>query len=705
MCVACLGERYKITAQLDELSPEMLMCKACGRWRTSNKGKASGTAGETWAHAELESRELLGICLKQGIEHCLLKNRMTLQDARWEWTEPHSRRLRVRVTVRKHLDELPNGGVTLQAQKTIIFKVNTRQCVECAQDNATGGAEPWRSLVQVRQRSSHKRTLHWLEQQASGGKKSGARGAKKDDWLNHPSLLGVQQLRDGLDFYFADTGSANSFTDWCKSRVPLRSKTSKKLISSDKKSNKDHIKYTTLLEVVPLSRDDCVVVPSSSGAVGSVSGDDGAGGGKKSGGGGDTAGQTPHPLRSRMGPGSIAIVTKVSSVIHFVQVYPPTLRVVEMTAEQYFRCPFNAFLTPAALVPYTILDVEDSAEIFRRQMTMTKKKKQQHRDKKKKVGRKVNAEREDRDFVNNDDGDDHDTHHHHDANDDNERHETIDEGDVGESGEMPITVAGDGALPKAVGGEGEIVTALHPERETRPTEQEPAVPPPPPTPTPWEASYFPRTEAEVARTSDLGSNDLTWRCVTHLSGPMLGEAGDTVLGYDFEVVSSSGAASETTGSISEFDDVYNAASSGGGKGRSQDQSSAQRAALPSVVLVRRDVKADKLQSSFMKRGERGGTRGQVRARAAAERAERRFAMESGKSLTEDIEDDDNRANDDEHALKDEGTVAAGSALSSDLGQQPASPPRTRVYLSSKEKRKLKKELAKQMKKKEAEKEP
>ena len=315
------------------------------------------------------------------------------------------------------------------------------------------------------------------------------------------------------------------------------------------------------------------------------------------------------------------------------------------------------------------------------------------------MGRKGHAEREDRDFfVNN--GDDHD------ANDDNERHETIDEGDVGGHGENPITVAGEGSLPKAVGGEGEIVTALHPGRETRPIEQEPAVPPPPPTPTPQEASHFPRTEAEVARTSDLGSNDLTWRCVTHLSGPMLGQAGDTVLGYDFEVVSSAGAASETTGSTSEFDDVYNAASSGGGNAKSQDQCSAQGAALPSVVLVRRDVKADKLQSSFMKRSERGGTRGQVRARAAAERAERRFAMESGKALTEDVEDDGNRTNDDEYAVKDEGTVAGGSASSSDLGQQPASPPRTTsVYLSSKEKRKLKKEMAKQKKKKEAENKP
>merc|ERR1711965_165363 len=100
----------------------------------------------------------MGICLRQGgMAHCLAKAGLTLEDARWEWTEPHSRRLRVRLTVRKALDL----GVTLQAATTVELKVNTRQCVDCAQENATGGGEPWKALVQLRQRSAHKRTLHW----------------------------------------------------------------------------------------------------------------------------------------------------------------------------------------------------------------------------------------------------------------------------------------------------------------------------------------------------------------------------------------------------------------------------------------------------------------------------------------------------------------------------------------------------------------
>lgn len=183
---------------MDEINADVLMCKRCGKWRTKNPGN---TRGEVWQHAELESGELLGIALKQGgVAHAMEKGGLEFVDARWEWTEPHCRRLRARVTVRKHLAELPNGnprmpfygprfqhmpsaiafvdlflphcpppgGVTLQASTSVEFKVNTRQCVECAGENASGDGEQWRALVQLRQRVEHKRTLMWLEQEVVG---------------------------------------------------------------------------------------------------------------------------------------------------------------------------------------------------------------------------------------------------------------------------------------------------------------------------------------------------------------------------------------------------------------------------------------------------------------------------------------------------------------------------------------------------------
>jgi nonsense-mediated mRNA decay protein 3 len=52
-----------------------------------------------WIRAEPESRELLSICLKKlkGL------NRVRLVDAGFIWTEPHSKRLKVKLTVQKEV--------------------------------------------------------------------------------------------------------------------------------------------------------------------------------------------------------------------------------------------------------------------------------------------------------------------------------------------------------------------------------------------------------------------------------------------------------------------------------------------------------------------------------------------------------------------------------------------------------------------------
>ena len=53
----------------------------------------------TWLSAALESRELLAICLKRlkGL------NKVHLVDAGFIWTEPHSKRVKVKLTVQKEV--------------------------------------------------------------------------------------------------------------------------------------------------------------------------------------------------------------------------------------------------------------------------------------------------------------------------------------------------------------------------------------------------------------------------------------------------------------------------------------------------------------------------------------------------------------------------------------------------------------------------
>lgn len=82
---------------------------------------------------------------------------MKLVDASWIWTEPHSRRLKLKLTVQK---EVGNGAVLQQAM-AVTFVVRNQQCDNCA---AAFTNNTWTAVVQVRQRVDHKRTFFYLEQ-------------------------------------------------------------------------------------------------------------------------------------------------------------------------------------------------------------------------------------------------------------------------------------------------------------------------------------------------------------------------------------------------------------------------------------------------------------------------------------------------------------------------------------------------------------
>jgi NMD protein affecting ribosome stability and mRNA decay len=59
--------------------------------------------------AALESKELLGLCLKRirGL------NKVRLVDARWIWTEPHSNRLKIELTIQKVLSRASFADIRL----------------------------------------------------------------------------------------------------------------------------------------------------------------------------------------------------------------------------------------------------------------------------------------------------------------------------------------------------------------------------------------------------------------------------------------------------------------------------------------------------------------------------------------------------------------------------------------------------------------
>lgn len=109
--------------------------------------------GPPWQACERESRELLYMCLKKipGL------SKVKLIDAAWVWTEPHSRRLKIKLTIQKEV----MASTILQQSLVVDFAERNQQCPECQASYAQG---MWKSLVHVRQRVPHKRTFLHLEQ-------------------------------------------------------------------------------------------------------------------------------------------------------------------------------------------------------------------------------------------------------------------------------------------------------------------------------------------------------------------------------------------------------------------------------------------------------------------------------------------------------------------------------------------------------------
>jgi len=88
-CVNCLRNSVDITEGIPKQAA-ISFCRNCDRWLSPP---------QAWLIAELESRELLAICLRKmkGLKE------VRLVDAGFIWTEPHSKRLRVKLTVQKEV--------------------------------------------------------------------------------------------------------------------------------------------------------------------------------------------------------------------------------------------------------------------------------------------------------------------------------------------------------------------------------------------------------------------------------------------------------------------------------------------------------------------------------------------------------------------------------------------------------------------------
>eukprot|EP00850_Spirogloea_muscicola_P001308 SM000005S17105 [mRNA] locus=s5:238131:241092:+ [translate_table: standard] len=292
MCVACLHGQVDITDGLPKACT-VLFCRQCGRYLQPPRA---------WLRAGLESKELLAYCLKR------VKNlhKVKLVDAGFVWTEPHSKRLKVKLTIQK---EVFNGAI-LQQSFVVEYVVEDHMCDSCAR--AAANPDQWVAVVQVRQKVDHKKTFLFLEQLI----------------LRHSAdahTINIRQHHDGLDFFYANRSHALKFIDFLNSVVPVQYRHDKQLVSHDSKNNSYNYKFTFSVEICPICKDDLICLP-------------------------------PKVSSALGGIGPLVICIRVSNTILLLD--PNTLRTAYLDATQYWRAPFRPLLSGKQLTEYVCLDIE-----------------------------------------------------------------------------------------------------------------------------------------------------------------------------------------------------------------------------------------------------------------------------------------------------------------------------------------------------------
>jgi len=291
-CAQCLQKEVDIT---EGVSRRLIVqrCGTCGRWLKQ---------GGQYVAADMESRELLSVCLKHVKG---LSKERTLVDAGFIWTEPHSKEIKVKLVLQQEV----MGGLVVQQTMVVDFRIQNLQCAGCTKLYTR---HFWESNVQVRQRSAgNRRTLEALEQLII---KHNA----------HTNLIKCEATKEGLDFFFRSERDSQSFVGFIKSWAVVRFHDSKHLVSHDTHNTTYRFKKTTFIELCPICRDDLVLLP-------------------------------PKAAQALGGVPPLMLCTRSVSVVGLVE--PASGRSIEVTSMDYWKRPFTTVCGAKQLTEFVVLDV------------------------------------------------------------------------------------------------------------------------------------------------------------------------------------------------------------------------------------------------------------------------------------------------------------------------------------------------------------
>jgi len=223
ICEVCAKKNIDITTGITKVA-SLIYCRTCERYKRP-----------PWIKVERESQDMMNLCLSKikGL------NKVQLIDSSFVWTEPHSKEIKLKLTIQKELNKS-----LISTSFIVTFKEDWTQCEDCKK---TFTPHIWRAVVQLRQKVNHKRTFLFLEQVI----------------LKHKAqnkALNIKEHPEGVDFYFSNRSQANTFCSFIHEFLPCQMKTSRQLISVDEKSNEAEYKETFRLEIAPICQDDLVIL-------------------------------------------------------------------------------------------------------------------------------------------------------------------------------------------------------------------------------------------------------------------------------------------------------------------------------------------------------------------------------------------------------------------------------------------------------------
>lgn len=304
LCDDCIMAQIDITEDIPKSAAENILtiCKNCF--------KVNSPPGRQWQIAPPESRERLALCLKKvkGLTSHLVR----LVDAQFLWTEPHSKRVKVKVTVRGESPQFPN--ITVQQDCVVEFTEGSGQCADCAKSFT---ANKWTAQVQVRQKVPHKKTFFMLEQLILK--------SRMDD-----ECISIEEAREGLNFLFASKHAAVRFSEFVSSVVPCRIKHSEEMVSTDTHTGHSSFKFTFSIDIAPICREDLIVLSKK------------------------------QATQIGLYKSRVVLCYKIGSTIHLID--PFSLRIADVSQQQFFRDTFKPVATAAAggraLTKFVVLDIE-----------------------------------------------------------------------------------------------------------------------------------------------------------------------------------------------------------------------------------------------------------------------------------------------------------------------------------------------------------